>query len=145
MWRNLQFLADLVTFTEEIINRKFHFLCSTFSGIKSLKKIRLFKGHSSLILAQPAYTSKVNNRNTGTRCEICLLLTIKTSEGRQWRRCGVFIVNFDHISHLVLVFLLLTLSRWMSAGLILGSLEVLTTELNSFRDRRNPRYNKFWI
>ena len=28
-----------------------------------------------------------------------------------WRRSGVFIVNFEHISHLVLVFLLLTLSR----------------------------------
>ena len=25
---NLQFLADLVTFTEEILNRKFNFLCS---------------------------------------------------------------------------------------------------------------------
>ena len=28
-----------------------------------------------------------------------------------WRRSCVFIVNFEHISHLVLVFLLLTLSR----------------------------------
>ena len=28
-----------------------------------------------------------------------------------WRRSGVFTVNFEHISHLVLVFLLLTLSR----------------------------------
>ena len=28
----------------------------------------------------------------------------------QWRRSGVFIVNFEHISLLVLVFLLLTLS-----------------------------------
>ena len=29
----------------------------------------------------------------------------------QWRRSGIFIVNFEHISHLALVFLLLTLSR----------------------------------
>ena len=29
----------------------------------------------------------------------------------QWRRSGVFIVNYEHISHIVLVFLLLTLSR----------------------------------
>ena len=57
------------------------------------------------------YMFKVNNRNTRTRCEICLKLTIKTPERRQWRRSGVFIVNFEHISHLVLVFLLLTLSR----------------------------------
>ena len=28
MWSNLQFLTDLVTFTEEILNRKLHFLCS---------------------------------------------------------------------------------------------------------------------
>ena len=28
-----------------------------------------------------------------------------------WRHSGVFIVNFDHVSHLFLVFLLLTLSR----------------------------------
>ena len=30
---------------------------------------------------------------------------IKTPERRQWRRYSVFIVNFEHISHLVLVFL----------------------------------------
>ena len=29
----------------------------------------------------------------------------------RWCRSGVFIVNFEHISHLVLVFVLLTLSR----------------------------------
>ena len=28
-----------------------------------------------------------------------------------WHRSGVFIVNFDHISHVFLVFLLLTLNR----------------------------------
>ena len=38
------------------------------------------------------YLLKVNNRNS-----------------RTWRRSGIFIVNFEHISHLVLVFLLLTL------------------------------------
>ena len=54
---------------------------------------------------------KVNNRNTRTRCETCSKLTIKIPERRQWRRSGIFIVNFEHISHLVLVFLLLTLSK----------------------------------
>ena len=28
MWPNSQFPADLVTFTEEILNGKLHFLCS---------------------------------------------------------------------------------------------------------------------
>ena len=32
MWPNSQFPADLVTFTEEILNRKFHFLCSDISN-----------------------------------------------------------------------------------------------------------------
>ena len=55
------------------------------------------------------YMFKVNNRNTRTRCEIYSKLTIKTAE--HWRRSGVFLVNFEHISQLVLVFLLLNLYR----------------------------------
>ena len=43
------------------------------------------------------YMLKVNNRNTRTRYGLCLMLTIKTPERRQWRRSGVFIVvNFKH-------------------------------------------------
>ena len=60
------------------------------------------------------YLLKFNNRNTRT----CPKLTIKTPERRQWRRSGVFIVNFEHISHLVLVFLLLTLNLQMPTGYI---------------------------
>ena len=54
------------------------------------------------------YMLKFNNRNIRTRCEICLKLAIKIPERRQWRRSGIFIVNFEHISHYVQVFLLLT-------------------------------------
>ena len=57
------------------------------------------------------YMFKINDRNTRTRCEICSKLTVKIPERRQWHRSGIFIVNFEHISHLVLVFLLLNLSR----------------------------------
>ena len=53
---------------------------------------------------------KVNNRNTKTRCEICSKLTIKIAEARQWRRSGILIIKFEHISHLVLVFQFLTLN-----------------------------------
>ena len=56
------------------------------------------------------YLLKVNNRNTGTKCEICSKLTTKTPERCIWHRSDVFIVNFEHISHLALVFLLLTLN-----------------------------------
>ena len=54
---------------------------------------------------------KVNNKKTRTICEICSKLTIKTPERHEWRRSGVFIINFEDISHIVLVFRLLTLSR----------------------------------
>ena len=37
MWPNLQFSADLVTFTEEILNEKLQFLCSV-----SLRKGKYF-------------------------------------------------------------------------------------------------------
>ena len=44
-----------------------------------------------------------------TRCEICSKVTIKMPERRHWRCSDVFFVKFEHISHLLLVFLLLTL------------------------------------
>ena len=62
------------------------------------------------------YMFKVNNRNTRTKCEICSKLTIKTPERCHWRRSDVFIVNFEHISHLVLVFLLLALNMQLPAS-----------------------------
>ena len=43
------------------------------------------------------YLLKVNNRITRIKCEICSKLTL---------------VNFEHISHFVLVFLLLPLNGW---------------------------------
>ena len=71
----------------------------------------IFKARSHMALEIPLrknsfpagiYLFKVNNRNTRTRCEICLKLTIKTPERhpkltiktlerRQWRRSGLFI------------------------------------------------------
>ena len=84
------------------------------------KIIALFPAHSKVVKVPPSKTKKVatgndmfkiNNRNSRTRCEISSNLIIKTPERRHWRCSGVFIVNFEHISHLVLVFLLLTLSR----------------------------------
>ena len=78
------------------------------------KMVRTFGNDSStLIFFYPTgnYMFTVNNRNAKTRCRICSKLTIKTPERRNWNRPGVFIVNSEHISHLALLFLLLTLSR----------------------------------
>ena len=51
------------------------------------------------------YLLQINNRNTRKRYEICSKLTIKPPE----LHSGVFIVNFGHIYHLVLKYLLLNL------------------------------------
>ena len=57
------------------------------------------------------YMFNVNTRKTRTRCEICSNLTIMIPDRRQWRGSAVFVINFEQILHLVLVFLLLDLSR----------------------------------
>ena len=64
---------------------------------------------TKIIYINPAniYLHKVNNRNITKRCEIFSKLTIKTLERRR-RRSDTFIVTFEHISRLFLVFLLLT-------------------------------------
>ena len=69
-------------------------------------------------------------------CKLCSKLTIKTPERRhpltgkiivkeiqitctvifsfnEWRRSDVFIVKFGHISHIALMFLLLTLNKYI--------------------------------
>ena len=74
------------------------------------------------------YMFKVNNRNTRTRWEICLKLTIKTPEQRhktfrtsELSKCLMasfwcLLVNFEHISHLALVIVLLILNMYLPAG-----------------------------
>ena len=60
------------------------------------------------------YLFKVNNitlEKDATYIQLTIKLTIKKPERCQWRRSGIFIVNFEHISHIFLVFLLLTLKK----------------------------------
>ena len=74
-----------------------------------LKLLQLLPLLESLLSRQLHVQS--NNRNIRSRSEICSKLTIKTPERYEWHPSGVFMVNFEHISHLVLVFLLVTLCR----------------------------------
>ena len=55
------------------------------------------------VIAQLTLICLKSNRNTRKWCEMCSKLALKTP--------GVFIVNFEHISHPFLMFLLLTLSK----------------------------------
>ena len=75
-----------------------------FEYFFGLRLVVLLLRHSDNLSPAGIYLLKVNNRNTRARCEICSKLTIKTPS-------GVFSVNFENISHLVLAFLLLTLNK----------------------------------
>ena len=57
------------------------------------------------------YMFKVNNRDTRTRCEICSKLTIKIPERHQWHRSSILIVNFEHVSHLALFFVVVNFEQ----------------------------------
>ena len=84
------------------------YICGKFIG----KYVSRQKKYSELVIEFSEMFSRylpANNRNTRTRCKICLKLTIKAQERSQWHRSDIFTVNFEHISHLFLVFLLLTL------------------------------------
>ena len=56
---------------------------------------------------------KNNSGNTRTMREICSELTIKTPESRLWHRSNAFIVNFEQVSNIVLIFPLLTLNKFL--------------------------------
>ena len=91
-------------------HKSWHFL--TFSGSNVTNTSYMTERYSRSKLTHASnYMFKINNRNIRTKCEICSKLTIKTPKRRHWHHSRVFIVNFEHISHLVLVLLLLTLSR----------------------------------
>ena len=49
---------------------------------------------------------------------ICSRLTIKVPKQCRWLDSGIFIVNFEHTSHLFLVFLWLILNIYLFAGYI---------------------------
>ena len=60
---------------------------------------------------------KVNNRNITKTLEISSKFNLKTPQRPHYRRSAVFIVNFEHISNLLLVHILLTLNRRLFAGM----------------------------
>ena len=65
---------------------------------------------------------KIEQKDQKTLCSITFVTTpsrqlhVQKINNDQWRRSGVFIVIFEHISHLVLMLLLFSLSRQMAAG-----------------------------
>ena len=69
-------------------------------------------------LHSKTYLFKVSNKNARKWCEICLKLTIKTPKRRHWHLFGVFVVNFEPISHLFYCLHIVDLSIYLFAGKI---------------------------
>ena len=59
----------------------------------------------SEITVSPIYLLKVNTGNTRKMWEIWSQIKIKTPKRRHWCFSVVFTINFEHISHTLLVFL----------------------------------------
>ena len=77
-----------------------NFVWNKFSNFQVLQCLRKCQEDLWEVFPDRIYLLKVSNRNSRKRCEICSKLTIKTPGQHHW-----------HISHLFLVFLLLTLNR----------------------------------
>ena len=60
MWPNLQFPEDLVTFTEEILNGKLHFLCSANYAIFPNNFCALLTHTSSPVKTKPTKSQKLS-------------------------------------------------------------------------------------
>ena len=59
------------------------------------------------------YLLRFRKGNTRVMWGFYSKLTIKTPERYQWRRFGVYIINFQQILHIIPLFRLLTLKKWM--------------------------------
>ena len=102
------------------VNTKFRWMRSHRPQWNSPIRLKRLEKNISIIIqyikrilstCRGIYLFKFNYGITRKMGEICSDLTIKTSEWRQWLRSCVFIVNFKHISHIALVFQLLTLNK----------------------------------
>ena len=79
-----------------------------YTFLKDNKRvISRFFGTVALTTYPGFYLINVTNRNTKNtkaRCQMSLKLTVRTPEWHQWHHSSVFVVNFQHISHIHLVF-----------------------------------------
>ena len=96
MWPNPQTPADMVTFTEEILNEKLHFLCSLNRTPVS----------DCFDLHHQAFRYGKNSLKSVIFKQECWLVSILSGR-KQWK---------EQISHIFLLFLSLTLNKWMPAG-----------------------------
>ena len=88
-------------------------LFSVFINFLSLNKFDYWR-IPTFFLQAGIYLFKSKSRSTTKNCEIFSKSTRKTWEWYQRGRFVVLMVNFEHISLIILVFPLLTSNKWMS-------------------------------
>ena len=101
---------------------------SIFKGIngQNFQTWNLMENDVCFIYPQPTFT--------------CSKPTMETLE--QWRHSGVRIVNFEHISNIVLVFSLLILNNWMSTWVVYFCVRAKKSEgLETLLGKITPRFN----
>ena len=105
-WKKHFFSPNFV-FVYLLVSRSWLF-CFSFTHIFVIYAVvdKLFRRNMFLILRKVQFYTCIPQPALK-----CSKLKIETLEWRQWRRSAIFIINFEHISHLVLVFLLLNWSR----------------------------------
>ena len=114
-WYSRAYITNQVSWTlNYIINGEF--LLIVFVCHFRIMRVTYFQAISNLLhcASQPAFTYS-KSINTRTVCEICSKFTIKAQERCRRSHSGVFIADFELVSHIVLVFLLLTLNNQIRA------------------------------
>ena len=97
--------------TEDIVSLMLH-VATCFKETALLFNVHL-RFFADFILCQTdKYMSKVNNKKIRLIYWMCSKLKINTA----WHRSGVFVADFDHNQHVNIVFLHLTLNKYLSAG-----------------------------
>ena len=89
MWPNPQFTADLVTFTEEILNGKLRLLCSemrlSLSSFDIAKQSHWTKATPQLLCEMWSFVKQQEHQRGGDRRKIRTnILTMKFPEPRRW-------------------------------------------------------------
>ena len=118
---SIKTLMEMPTCFQYYAHHNFRFCFHSPILIKSVHSLPLWVPTSFLITSFPIHSStnvpaniyllRVNNWNIRTRYEIGSNSTIKKPERGHWPHFGVFVVNFEHILHLFLMFLMLTLNK----------------------------------
>ena len=127
MWPNPQFSADLVTFTEKFLIENFIFCavtCLTWSWLCLCISRDKVQTPAIFWLAWTLRLSTNNKRKC--ICRLCFnypgnIYMFKVNNKKHQNDCIDDIVNFEHISHLFLVFLLLNLNKEVLVGYLVGT------------------------